>query len=162
MKCLIVSDIHGNSDLLRRLLRLHHDADVVFFLGDGINEVYSVAEFDNEHTWRCVRGNCDGLAVFKGQHVPRLDCVQFFGRRISFTHGDMYGAKYSLDGLLDLAKNSESDVVLFGHTHIPLEKYVDGIYLFNPGSLCSDYEGKHHYGLMMIDDKNILFSHGEI
>ena len=26
-------------------------------------------------------------------------------------------------------------MIFFGHTHKPVAKYVDGVYLFNPGSL---------------------------
>ena len=32
---------------------------------------------------------------------------------------------------------------MFGHTHVPCEEYVDGLYLFNPGSL--GYEGTYGY-----------------
>ncbi len=36
MKCLVFSDSHGNVSYMKKALRLHPDAEVVFFLGDGL------------------------------------------------------------------------------------------------------------------------------
>ena len=39
MKCLCFSDSHGTSAYMRRALKMHPDAEVVFFLGDGLSDL---------------------------------------------------------------------------------------------------------------------------
>ena len=56
-----------------------------------------------------------------------------------------------------------ADIVLFGHTHERLEKYIPtddgGFYLFNPGSIGGF---KPSYGIINIADSGILLSHGSL
>lgn len=60
-------------------------------------------------------------------------------RGVMLTHGHLFSAKTSLSALIDEGRARRADLVLFGHTHTPLEKTVeqDGHYmtLFNPGSV---------------------------
>ena len=42
--------------------------------------------------------------------------------------------KYGYEKLLVRAKQLLVDVVIFGHTHIPENTYIDNILFFNPGS----------------------------
>ena len=51
------------------------------------------------------------------------------------THGHYYGVSMGLYGVLDEGKARECQVVLFGHTHRPVEETEEGILLLNPGSL---------------------------
>ena len=73
--------------------------------------------------------------------------------------------KYGLDGAIKLATEQNADILLFGHTHTPLEKYIPtdegGFYLFNPGSIGAGYGGAS-YGVINITDKGILLSHGRL
>lgn len=65
-----------------------------------------------------------------------------------------------------MATENNADLVLFGHTHIPLERYIPtedgGFYIFNPGSIGRSFDGKSSYGIINITDKGILLSHGLI
>jgi predicted phosphodiesterase len=46
MKCLVFSDSHGSSYGMLKALALHPDAEVVFFLGDGLSDADSVEYSD--------------------------------------------------------------------------------------------------------------------
>lgn len=161
MKCLIFSDSHGNTRNMREAIARNPDAEVVFFLGDGLNDADALAANDGTRAWLAVAGNCDFMPLFKDAYVKKTDSITLMEKKIVFTHGDLYGAKYGMGGLFSLAGELGADVVLFGHTHEALEEYRNfengGVYFFNPGSI-----GGCSYGLLLLTDKGILLSHGRI
>lgn len=165
MKCLCFSDSHGNSYNIRRALNMHPDAEVVFFLGDGLSDLEPFIS-DRSRAYLAVRGNCDSTALLGDNMVKKTDEINLLGHRIVFTHGDLYGVKYGLDGVINLARERRADALLFGHTHTPLEKYVSdadsGIYLFNPGSIGGSFSAAASYGVINVTEKGILFSHGSL
>ena len=164
MKCLCFSDSHGASLNIRVALNKHPDAEVIFFLGDGLRDLENFI-LDRSRAWLAVQGNCDYYADLGDAPVKKTDAITLMGKRIIFTHGDLYGVKYGIDGVKRLAEEHNADIVLFGHTHTPLEKYIStdsgGYYLFNPGSIGSGYGGAS-YGVINITDKGILLSHGRL
>ncbi len=147
---------------MRHALKLHSDAEVVFFLGDGLCDLDAVSLGDNTKMWVPVRGNCDYDGIFRDKFTPKTDSITLFGKKILLTHGDLFGVKYGEGGLISLAESEHADIVLFGHTHQRREFYLDGVHYFNPGSICASYGERPSYGLIMIDEKGILLSHGYI
>lgn len=165
MKALCFSDSHGNAAAIRRAMNMHPDAEIIFFLGDGLSDL-ELYITDKTKAFLAVRGNCDSSALLGDAFVKKTDSINLEGHRIVFTHGDLYGAKYGLDGLKKLAADNSADILLFGHTHQPLEKYIPtedgGYYLFNPGSLAGGYGSKPSYGVINIVECGILLSHGTL
>ena len=161
MKCLCFSDSHGSPRLMRLALSMHRDAEVVFFLGDGLSDAYELsAEFPTVMFY-FVRGNCDFGVAYSNTEKTLL--LNLLGKKIAMTHGDLYGVKGGLGGVISFGRKNECDLVLFGHTHIPYEGYDSdgGFYLFNPGSISDSYSGKR-YGIITITEQGILTSHGRI
>ena len=164
MKCLCFSDSHGFVGYFRKALELHPDCEVVFFLGDGLSDAEMLASHYRNTAWLMVRGNCDYSSIALGAPVEKTSSITLMDKRIVFTHGDLYGVKYGEEGLLRLAESRGADIVLFGHTHIPYEKYIPnekGVYLFNPGSIgAPSYDKGASYGIIDLTEKGISFSHG--
>ena len=164
MKCLCFSDSHGSAYNIRLALSKHSDAEVIFFLGDGLRDLEDFI-LDRNRAWFAVQGNCDYNALLGEAFVKKTDSITLMGKRIFLTHGDLYGVKYGLDGVKKLALDHNADIVLFGHTHQPLEKYIPtdegGFYLFNPGSIGGGFDGAS-YGVINITDKGVLLSHGRL
>lgn len=164
MKCLCFSDSHGSTYHIHQALSKHPDAEVIFFLGDGLRDLEDFI-LDRSRAWFAVQGNCDYHALLGESFVKKTDSITLMGKRILFTHGDLYGVKYGLDGVKKLALDHNADIVLFGHTHQPLEKYIPtdegGFYLFNPGSIGGGFDGAS-YGVINITDKGVLLSHGRL
>ena len=163
MKCLIVSDTHGSPERIRALLSLHRDAEILFFLGDGLSD-FDDLRLPPTIALLAVRGNCDFRAMLSdGTCAQKLGAITLFGHRILYTHGDLYGVKYHDEGLLRLLAQQQGDIVLFGHTHNPVERYKDtdrgGVYLFNPGALSASLGS---YGILTITEQGVLFSHGTL
>ena len=160
MKCLVFSDSHGESFYFKKALSLHPDAEVVFFLGDGLSDADIIAENEKGRMWIAVRGNCDFRNFFLGREVEKSEEIEILGRKIALTHGDLYGVKGGTAGIEAFAEAGKADIVLFGHTHAPMNQYISSerpFYLFNPGSL-HDYP--HSYGILTLTDNSVLFSHG--
>lgn len=146
MRVLVVSDVHGRTAPLERLLDLHPKGDVIF-LGDGLREVEAVAAAHPERRFFMVPGNCDWSA-----DLPAVGVENFGGKRFFFTHGHRYGVKSDLLRLELAARKRQAQVALFGHTHAPYEAYAEGLYLLNPGSLGYD----DRYGYVDITAAGIL------
>ena len=167
MKCLVFSDSHGSPYTMMKALSLHRDAEVVFFLGDGLSDLdaveYSESSFSpTPRMWLPVRGNCDFSGVFRGAPVKKIEEITLLGKKIVLTHGDLFGAKGGLGALSGLALERGADIVLFGPTHIPHEEYVGGEhphYLFNPGSASS---ATRSFGILTLSEGSILFSSGRL
>ena len=162
MKCLVFSDSHGFLKTMKSAIRLNPDAEVVFFLGDGISDLEEIAYNDKSRVYVCVRGNCDSAYTFLDTELKKLERINIGGYNIVLTHGDLYGARYGMGGLIALGKAESADIVLYGHTHIAHEEYINEfdkpMYLFNPGS-ASVHDGS--FGIITLD-KLPLFSHGNI
>lgn len=166
MKCLIFSDTHGDAMGMRGALCRHPDAEAVFFLGDGISDFDAVAAAGGR-TWFAVRGNCDfrTYSPALGGEVPTVGETVLLSRRIVFCHGHTAGAKAGVGGLLALAEERGADILLFGHTHTPLEQYFPDakrpVWLFNPGSASfSPSVGHPTFGILTLTENSVLFSHG--
>lgn len=163
MKCLVFSDSHGCVRNMRRALSLNRDAEVVFFLGDGLTDLDEIWQDFPNVKFLAVRGNCDLRALSMGQMADKCSSIELLGKRIVYTHGDLYGAKYGTAGLERLAEERLADIVLFGHTHTPHTKYFSSgrkkpFYLFNPGSAGSR-DGS--FGILTLNEgQEPLFSNG--
>ena len=72
--------------------------------------------------------NCDFVADFPSEIVLEAE-----DKRI-LTHGHRFNIKNGLDRLEKYALRQNTDAVLFGHTHAPLQEIRSDI-VFNPGSL---------------------------
>lgn len=165
MKCLCFSDSHGFLTYFKKALELHPDAEAVFFLGDGLSDAEALAIQYREKAWLIVRGNCDYSSMCLGAPAEKTESINLMGKKIVYTHGDLYGVKYGEQGLLQLAKTMNADIVLFGHTHTPFEKYIPteegGVYLFNPGSIeAPAYDRGGSYGVINLTEGGVSFSHG--
>lgn len=161
MKCLCFSDSHGSTRGIRRALSLHRDTEVVFFLGDGLADIMPLVSENRNIAWIFVRGNCDLLHEIDGTEAKTVEEITLMGKKIVLTHGDRYGAKSGYGELISLAKKTEADILLFGHTHLPYENYFSEhkLYIFNPGSVREGYQ-TGSYGVINLTDGGVLFSHG--
>lgn len=131
MRILVLSDSHRHNFNLFSAITEEPTAEVVYFLGDGANE-FEEAQliYGKEQAFIGVRGNCDSFTS-----LPERDIRTIGGKKILATHGYLQNVKFGLTDLQLEAVSEKCDIVLYGHTHIPLNTYKDGIYYFNPGSL---------------------------
>ncbi len=157
MKILVFSDSHGAASKMMKAAEAHPDADMFIFLGDGLRDAERLFSrySDIPHVGVC--GNCDTFVNMGGESFLNEQTVDLGGIRIFCCHGHKYGVKSTELNLWFRAKEKEADLVLFGHTHEPFERYFEGIRLFNPGSV-----GMGSYGVIYIENSAVVASHGKI
>lgn len=151
MRFIVASDTHRDFFSLKTLVEQRSDADVFIHLGDGAQELAQVQELYPGRKFLSVRGNCDF-----GSDATLASCFKSGTANIFYTHGHMYNVKYQLDDLVAAAKAIHANVALFGHTHLPLVDYRDGIHLMNPGSLGMPRGSKSTYGVLDVTEQGIV------
>jgi putative phosphoesterase len=130
MKYLILSDSHGFHDTVSKLKKELKHVDAIIHLGDHCEDVRILAENSNLPVYAII-GNCDSKSFGKTEIL-----IKDQGKSVLMTHGHHYNVKHSLMNLFYKGQEIGADIILFGHTHIPLTEIVEGIWIHNPGSLC--------------------------
>ena len=144
MRIIIASDIHGRVEPSKRLEEVIADykPDRVILLGDflyngprnGVPEDYdpmAVSVILNRFApiTIAVRGNCDSR-VDQTMLRFKLDDSRILylnGFRCDLIHGDLLTS--------DLLEVERGDILMYGHTHVPMLKKSDGVIYVNPGSI---------------------------
>lgn len=156
MKLLIASDIHGSAYWCSRLCEeiKKETPDKVVLLGDLLyhgprndlprdyapKQVIPMLNAMRESII-AVRGNCEAEV---DQMVLTFPCMADFsqifadGSTLYLTHGHHANP----DNLPPLPAGS---IFLFGHTHVKMDKLVNGIRCLNPGSVSIPKDGSHSY-----------------
>lgn len=151
MKYMIISDIHGDINKLNIVLDIYNkeNCNKLIILGDlfnyGIdlnkNDIISRLNLMKENIIY-VRGNCD-INVSKLEFDTSYSKnIIINDKKIFLHHGHLYNMEFLL--------GSNYDIIISGHTHIPLieEKY-NKLFL-NPGSISKSRSGENSF--MIIDN----------
>ncbi|HVI39303.1 MAG TPA: metallophosphoesterase [Anaerovoracaceae bacterium] len=129
MRIFVISDTHGKIDKAVEIYQTLQDIDLIVHLGDLWNDAKKMKDQLNVPLVG-VKGNMDGSFSRDGYHILETD----FGK-IFLAHGHMESVKQSLENLMYKAESLQCRAAFFGHTHIPLFREIEGLYLLNPGSL---------------------------
>lgn len=150
MKALIISDNHGDQQILEQVTQSWQDrVDLMIHCGDSemaptlpVMQRFDVA----------VQGNNDwGLEYLLEQTVVKDK------RRIYTTHGHRYQVNSTLTPLMLKGQEQRADMVCYGHTHQLAVTVEDGMLMINPGSISlprGQYAGLGGtYAVVGIDDE---------
>lgn len=152
MRIVVISDSHGSSFSVEKIIVRNSSAEIFIHLGDGEREISSLKMKYPHLDIRHVAGNCD-----INSSSPMVHVIDTKFARILCTHGHRYGVKSSLDTLRSIAIDNECSVALFGHTHERYNSYHENIYFMNPGSCSSPRDGKGpSYGYIDLTNAGIV------
>lgn len=157
MKIIVLSDTHGGYRALKNVTVLHKDTDMFIHLGDGEKDLYQLFNSEPwaEEKFRCLKGNCDFRQDVQTYRTLTIELP--YGHRIFAAHGDQFQVKYGTARIAYEARQNQADIVLYGHTHVSDNRYEEGLYILNPGSLSIPRDGKKpSYGVIDISEKGIL------
>ena len=128
MKIVVFSDTHRRISGAERIIR-REQPDLILHLGDHIQDARELAELFPQIPMESVPGNCDWMPDAPDCRLLRLE-----GLTLMITHGHPDRVKYDLTPQLNAAYFQGAQMVLFGHTHQPLNTLIQGLYVVNPGS----------------------------
>lgn len=152
MRILVLSDSHGDYLSLKTAISNHPTAEVIVFLGDGERDLDRLGNLlENKFVIR-VKGNCDFASLLPENHIQTIE-----GKRIFATHGYIENVKFGDDRLIYKGQSLDAHIILYGHTHVPVSKYVDGVYVLNPGSIRDG-----NYGFVDITEKGVMCVNAKI
>ena len=168
MKILVFSDSHGHYERIKKAVRDHLDTgkiDRVFFLGDGVRDIFRLSDEFPTLPITYVYGNCDDAFTTREERENSVyeDKITVGGVTFLLMHGHKYDVKYSPEDAAFRAYEIGADVVLYGHTHRADDSFVEignkKIRMINPGAVCSFEKS---YALLNIVCGEVVCGFGEI
>ena len=172
MTLLVLSDSHGRPDHVEEAIRRVRP-DGILFAGDGLRDLTRVGDLPCP-LW-AVSGNRDWSPTWIVNGLAREardeELITVEGIRILLIHGHKYGVKGNLLPATYRAMEREADVLVFGHTHTPVELHLlphdekslvpvqKPLTLFNPGSIGST---EASFGTITIRGGQVLCGHGSL
>ena len=133
LKIIALSDTHMPrmaKGLPSMLVKELMDADLILHAGDWQTE----AVYAEPSKFAAVDGVCG--TVDKEELIERFGMkkiLEFCGFRIGLVHG--HGRKGTTEQrALAAFKEENLNLIIYGHSHIPVLKEIDGLTLLNPGS----------------------------
>ena len=153
MKLVAVSDTHLESPFKLNpvLIREMEKADLVIHCGD-FKEDAVLRFFQERFPLEAVQGNRDSAGI--RSQLPERKVIHIGGTKVGICHG--WGSPFRLAAKIK-ARFDPADIIIFGHSHIPFHKKLNGTILFNPGTASGlALKLKKTYGRIIIDQEKIL------
>lgn len=148
MKIIVLSDIHNDKEMLRKILAKHRNAAALFvFLGDGIDDFEDETVFDSRIKTVSVKDNCD----FDSMHSV-YEVFERMGRRFFITHGDLYNVDDGIDIIAKTALEKGADICLHGHTHKAAYNKIGNLHVINPGAVT----GRGEYCILEVTPDDVI------
>ncbi len=146
MKFMFASDIHGSAFYCRKLVEQYKKSGAgrLVLLGDLLyhgprndlpreyapKEVIGMLNQLKEEVY-AVRGNCEAEVdqmVLEFPVMAEYAILELNGRTFYATHGHVYHENH-------MPPMKKGDVLVYGHTHVPMAKAQGPFYVLNPGSV---------------------------
>ncbi|MCK5451256.1 MAG: metallophosphoesterase [Candidatus Omnitrophica bacterium] len=132
MKIGVISDTHipiTAATLPCKACDYFKNCDLIVHAGDIVDESV-VKKLETLAETKAVAGNMDSC-VLKNK-LPEKILFEVEGKKIGVIHGT--GPKVKIKERVRKAFKCKPDVIIFGHSHVPLNEEDGGILFFNPGS----------------------------
>lgn len=145
MRIGVISDTHANAieNIDHRIIEAMNAVDLIIHAGD-ITSMEVLDKLKSLNKVVAVKGNMDSPDI--KNRLPETEKIEIDNKKIRIIHG--WGAPIGLEYKL-LERFDDADVIIYGHTHVPMNKIIKNILCFNPGT------ARKSYGLLDIKDGKI-------
>lgn len=159
LKVIILSDTHmpkRAKKLPEKLIAELPTANFIIHAGDWqtmdvFEELSKYAPVDG------VAGNVDHEAIINKFGYKKI--LLLGGKKIGVVHGHGKG-KTTEKRAVEAFENDDVDVIIYGHSHIPVKKVMEDVHVFNPGSPTDKRrQAQYSYGVMTITSDGIFLDH---
>ncbi|MDD8048172.1 MAG: metallophosphoesterase [Thomasclavelia sp.] len=150
-KIVVMSDNHGEDSAIVDIQYKESDADYYVHCGD------SEASPDLLEQWIVVAGNNDWGLPYDEYKRFEVEGLSFF-----VVHGHQFGYYEREEKMVDLLKEYHCDVLLSGHTHVPMFEQKGNFTLINPGSTTLPRrDSNRSYCVLYVDGDNLKYEFKE-
>ncbi len=147
----VIADTHVNrlDELPFSVLATLTKVDLILHLGDFtspqlLNDLKRLGNFYG------IWGNHDRLPEMR-RRLKRIEVLEIDGKRLGLIHGLFYPVGRQRR-MIAWFKKYKIDILLFGHSHVVTNKIVDGVFLFNPGTVtCKFPATQGSFGLITLN-----------
>lgn len=145
-KIVVMSDNHGLDDMMDYIKQLEPNADYYIHCGDS-----EASRKELLNGFICVKGNNDWAL-----DLPTEAKLKVEDMTILITHGQYFGFMNREYAMNDLLTRNHCQILLCGHTHMPMYIEDQGFYYINPGSTTLPRGGAQpSYAVMTIDGQKV-------
>ncbi|SHJ82035.1 metallophosphoesterase family protein [Tepidibacter formicigenes] len=149
MKIGVIGDTHRNYKYIDKAIDYLKECDLILHTGDNFFDSRYIYKLTGINTIG-VKGNCDFEDV-EDEIVFEIENFNIF-----LCHGHKYDVKYGIRSIKRRALELGADIVIFGHTHTPLNLTENDILFLNPGSISLPRgTTKRSFSIINIEDKTI-------
>lgn len=153
MKIVITGDTHipgRGKNLPARLIKECETADLILHTGDW-KSLEVVEMFSDFAELKGVSGNVDGEDI--KEKFPLQQVIEANHIRIGLVHG--HGEKKTTEKrAIEAFEGVPLDVIIFGHSHIPMLRYMNKTLLLNPGSPTDKRKLPHYsFAILHVDEE---------
>ncbi len=152
MKVVVLSDTHakGLKDLPERILEDLKRADLIIHAGDytSRNLLDQLRDLNN---FKGVHGNMDAGEIKR--ELPDKEIFKIRGFKIGITHPPEGGSPFGLRKKVQSKLGGDLNLIIYGHSHKPVNKREGSTIYFNPGSATGAFPARYKtYGVLRIED----------
>jgi putative phosphoesterase len=152
MRIGVISDTH----LTERAVKLPvvlveglSGVDLILHAGDWVSPAV-ISLVEQMAPVEGIAGNNDGADII--DRFGRQKLLELDGFRIGLVHGDGI-RKTTEERARETFQADRPDIVIFGHSHIPYMRQIDGMLMFNPGSPTDKRkQAQFSYGIIELKD----------
>ncbi len=143
MRIGVISDTHVGtlSNIPVQILKALAGVDLIIHAGDFTE----LAVFDGLKALAAVKAVCGNMDSSQLKEIlPQKEIFVVNGKNVGLIHGsgEPLGIASRIRELF-----SDVDLIIYGHSHVPYNQYLQGSLLFNPG------RAMESFGLLTIDEK---------
>lgn len=143
MRVLVVSDSHGKNDDVKNTIIQVGKIDMFIHLGDverGPEYIKSLVDCETH----IIAGNNDW-----DLDLPTEETFMMGKYKVLITHGHRFYS--SVPRMEEYALKNGYDIVMYGHTHVPLIHQGENVTILNPGSISYPRQEGRKQTYLLID-----------
>ena len=132
----MLADTHATSfeEVPRKIVAALSTVALIIHAGDFtttevLNELKQLGEV------KAVQGNMDSSEI--KSTLPVKEIIEAKNKRIGIIHGS--GPPWGIEQRVREMFDQQVDIIVYGHSHEPQNKVIDGILFFNPGKATSSF-----------------------
>lgn len=153
MEVVVLSDTHAKdlADLPERILEDLKKAELIIHAGDytSKNLLDQLRELGD---LKGVHGNMDCDEIKR--ELPDKDIFEISGFKIGITHPSEGGSPVGLKSRAESKLGEDLDLIIYGHSHKPVNDKERNTIYFNPGSATGAFPARYKtYGILRIEDE---------